>query len=225
MRVPSIFVWTHDLVALGEDGPTHQPVEQLATLRAIPNLDIVRPGDANEVSFAWKTILERRNNPAGIALTRQNIPVFNRGQQDETGTVIAGAELTSKGAYTLVDAKSKQPQVILIATGSEVQLAVAARKILEADGISTRVVSAPCLEWFEEQSASYKEEVLPKTVTARVSVEAGLALGWSKYVGPHGLSVSIEHFGASADYKTLFREFGMTTEAVVSAAKQALDQK
>ena len=225
MRVPSIFVWTHDSVALGEDGPTHQPVEQLATLRAIPNLDIVRPGDANEVSFAWKTILERRNNPAGIALTRQNIPVFNRGQQDETGTVIAGAELTSKGAYTLVDAKSKQPQVILIATGSEVQLAVAARKILEADGISTRVVSAPCLEWFEEQSASYKEEVLPKTVTARVSVEAGLALGWSKYVGPHGLSVSIEHFGASADYKTLFREFGMTTEAVVSAAKQALDQK
>lgn len=225
MRVPSIFVWTHDSVALGEDGPTHQPVEQLATLRAIPNLDIVRPGDANEVSFAWKTILERRNNPAGIALTRQNIPVFNRGQQDETGTVIAGAELTSKGAYTLVDAKSKQPQVILIATGSEVQLAVAARKILEADGISTRVVSAPCLEWFEEQSASYREEVLPKTVTARVSVEAGLALGWSKYVGPHGLSVSIEHFGASADYKTLFREFGMTTEAVVSAAKQALNQK
>jgi transketolase len=225
MRIPSIFVWTHDSVALGEDGPTHQPVEQLATLRAIPNLDIVRPGDANEVSFAWKTILERRNNPAGIALTRQNIPVFNRGQQDETGTVIAGAELTSKGAYTLVDAKSKQPQVILIATGSEVQLAVAARKILEADGISTRVVSAPCLEWFEEQSASYKEEVLPKTVTARVSVEAGLALGWSKYVGPHGLSVSIEHFGASADYKTLFREFGMTAEAVVSAAKQALDQK
>jgi transketolase len=225
MRVPTIFVWTHDSVALGEDGPTHQPVEQLATLRAIPNLDIVRPGDANEVSFAWKTILERRNNPAGIALTRQNIPVFNRGQQDETGTVIAGAELTSKGAYTLVDAKNKQPQVILIATGSEVQLAVAARNILEADGISTRVVSAPCLEWFEEQSASYKEEVLPKTVTARVSVEAGLALGWSKYVGPHGLSVSIEHFGASADYKTLFREFGMTTEAVVSAAKQALEQK
>jgi transketolase len=225
MRIPSIFVWTHDSVALGEDGPTHQPVEQLATLRAIPNLDIVRPGDANEVSFAWKTILERRNNPAGIALTRQNIPVFNRGQQDETGTVIAGAELTSKGAYTLVDAKSKQPQVILIATGSEVQLAVAARKILEADGISTRVVSAPCLEWFEEQSDSYKEDVLPKAVTARVSVEAGLALGWSKYVGPRGLSVSIEHFGASADYKTLFREFGMTTEAVVSAAKQALDHK
>ena len=225
MRVPSIFVWTHDSVALGEDGPTHQPVEQLATLRAIPNLDIVRPGDANEVSFAWKTILERRNNPAGIALTRQNIPVFARGDKDETGTVIAGAELTSKGAYTLVDAKSKQPQVILIATGSEVQLAVAARKILEADGIPTRVVSAPCLEWFEEQSDSYKEDVLPKAVTARVSVEAGLSLGWSKYIGAQGVSVSIEHFGASADYKTLFREFGMTTEAVVLAAKQALNQK
>jgi transketolase len=131
MRVPSIFVWTHDSVALGEDGPTHQPVEQLATLRAIPNLDIVRPGDANEVSFAWKTILERRSNPAGIALTRQNIPVFSRGEKDETGTVIAGAELTSKGAYTLIDAKSQQPQVILIATGSEVQLAVAARKFLK----------------------------------------------------------------------------------------------
>jgi transketolase len=224
MRVPSIFVWTHDSVALGEDGPTHQPVEQLATLRAIPNLDVVRPGDANEVSFAWKTILERRNNPAGIALTRQNIPVFGRGEKDETGTVIAGAELTSKGAYTLVDAKSQKPQVILIATGSEVQLAVAARKILEADGIATRVVSAPCLEWFEEQSDSYKEQVLPKAIKARVSVEAGLSLGWSKYVGANGVSVSIEHFGASADYKTLFREFGMTTESVVLAAKQALNE-
>jgi len=224
MRVPSIFVWTHDSVALGEDGPTHQPVEQLATLRAIPNLDVVRPGDANEVSFAWKTILERRNNPAGIALTRQNIPVFSRGEKDETGAVIAGAELTSKGAYTLVDAKSQKPQVILIATGSEVQLAVAARKILEADGIATRVVSAPCLEWFEEQSDSYKEQVLPKAIKARVSVEAGLSLGWSKYVGANGVSVSIEHFGASADYKTLFREFGMTTESVVLAAKQALNE-
>lgn len=224
MRVPSIFVWTHDSVALGEDGPTHQPVEQLATLRAIPNLDVVRPGDANEVSFAWKTILERRNNPAGIALTRQNIPVFSRGEKDETGTVIAGAELTSKGAYTLVDAKSQKPQVILIATGSEVQLAVAARKILEAEGIATRVVSAPCLEWFEEQSDSYKEQVMPKSIKARVSVEAGLSLGWSKYVGANGVSVSIEHFGASADYKTLFREFGMTTESVVLAAKQALNE-
>ena len=222
MKVPSIFVWTHDSVALGEDGPTHQPVEQLATLRAIPGLDIVRPGDANEVAYAWKTILERRHNPAGIALTRQNIPVFKREEADETGAVFASAELTSKGAYTLVDASNSKPELILIATGSEVQLAVQARAMLEAEGIKTRVVSAPCVEWFDEQSDSYKESVLPSDVHARVSVEAGLALGWSKYVGRSGESVSIEHFGASADYKTLFREFGMTTEAVVTAARKSL---
>lgn len=222
MKVPSIFVWTHDSVALGEDGPTHQPIEQLATLRAIPGLDIVRPGDANEVSYAWKTILERRHNPAGIALTRQNIPVFKRGEADETGAVFASAELTSKGAYTLIDASNSKPQLILIATGSEVQLAVEARAKLEAKGIKTRVVSAPCVEWFEEQSDTYKESVLPSKVVARVSIEAGLALGWSKYVGGSGESVSIEHFGASADYKTLFREFGMTTDDVVKAAQKSL---
>ncbi len=222
MKVPSIFVWTHDSVALGEDGPTHQPVEQLATLRAIPGLDMVRPGDANEVAYAWKTILERRSNPAGIALTRQNIPVFKRGEADETGAVFASAELTSKGAYTLIDASNSKPELILIATGSEVQLAVAARAILEAEGIKTRVVSAPCVEWFDEQSDSYQESILPADVVARVSVEAGLSLGWSKYVGRSGESVSIEHFGASADYKTLFREFGMTTEAVVKAAHKSL---
>ena len=222
MKVPSIFVWTHDSVALGEDGPTHQPVEQLATLRAIPGLDMVRPGDANEVAYAWKTILERRQKPAGIALTRQNIPVFKRGEADETGAVFASAELTSKGAYTLIDASNSKPELILIATGSEVQLAVQARTVLEAEGIKTRVVSAPCVEWFDEQSDSYKESVLPASVEARVSVEAGLALGWSKYVGRSGESVSIEHFGASADYKTLFREFGMTAEAVVKAAHKSL---
>ena len=222
MKVPSIFVWTHDSVALGEDGPTHQPVEQLATLRAIPNLDVVRPGDANEVAWAWKTILERRENPAGIALTRQNIPVFKRGEADSTGAVFAGAENTAKGAYVLVDATKSKPKVILIATGSEVQLAVAAREQLEAKGIPTRVVSAPCLEWFDEQSAEYRDLVLPSNVKARVSVEAGLSLGWSKYVGGFGRSVSIEHFGASADYKTLFREFGMTVEHVVSAAQESL---
>lgn len=216
MGVPSIFVWTHDSVALGEDGPTHQPIEQLATLRAIPNLDVVRPADANETSYAWKTILERRSNPAGIALTRQNIPVFKRGEVDASGAVFAGAENVARGAYILVDAANGEPEVILIATGSEVQLAVKAREELEASGIATRVVSAPCLEWFEEQSESYRESVLPKSVTARVSVEAGLSLGWSRYASSH---VSIEHFGASADYKTLFREFGMTTEAVVAAAK------
>jgi transketolase len=222
MKVPSIFVWTHDSVALGEDGPTHQPIEQLATLRAIPGLDIVRPGDANEVAQAWKTMLERREGPAGIALTRQNIPVFKRGEADETGAVFASASLTSKGAYVLVDAANKKPDVILIASGSEVQLAVNARAILEAKGISARVVSAPCLEWFEEQSKDYQEAVLPKSITARVSVEAGLSLGWQKYVGGKGESVSIEHFGASADYKTLFREFGITSEAVVLAAEKSL---
>ncbi|CAB4957663.1 unannotated protein [freshwater metagenome] len=216
MGVPSIFVWTHDSVALGEDGPTHQPIEQLATLRAIPNLDIVRPGDANETAYAWKTILERRKGPAGIALTRQNIPVFQRGEG------FADASNTAKGAYTLVDAANGKPKLILIATGSEVQLAVAAREQLEAAGIATRVVSAPCLEWFDEQPAAYREQVLPSKIQARVSVEAGLALGWSKYVGPFGKSVSIEHYGASADYQTLFREFGMTTEAVVSTAKDVL---
>ena len=222
MKVPSIFVWTHDSVALGEDGPTHQPVEQLATLRAIPGLDMVRPGDANEVAYAWKTILERRHNPAGIALTRQNIPVFKRGEADETGSVFASAEHTSKGAYILIDASNSKPELILIATGSELQLAVEARTRLEAEGIKTRVVSAPCVEWFDEQSDSYKESVLPSDVSARVSVEAGLSLGWSKYVGRSGESVSIEHFGASADYKTLFREFGMTTDAVVKAAHKSL---
>jgi transketolase len=222
MKTPSIFVWTHDSVALGEDGPTHQPIEQLATLRAIPQLDIVRPGDANETAYAWKTMLERREGPAGIALTRQNIPVFARGEADETGAIFAGAELTAKGAYTLVDAANGKPELILIATGSEVQLAVAARLQLEAEGISTRVVSAPCLEWFDEQSVDYRETVLPSSVTARVSVEAGLSLGWSKYVGPFGQSVSIEHFGASADYKTLFREFGITAEAVVAKARESI---
>ena len=221
MKVPTIFVWTHDSLALGEDGPTHQPVEQLATLRAIPGLDMVRPGDANETAFAWKTMLERREGPAGIALTRQNIPVFKRGEADSTGAVFAGAENTAKGAYTLVDAANGSPKLILIATGSEVQLAVAAREQLEAAGIATRVVSAPCLEWFDEQSAEYRESVLPAAVTARVSVEAGLSLGWSKYIGL-GESVSIEHFGASADYKTLFREYGITAEAVVAAAHKTL---
>ncbi len=222
MQIPSIFVWTHDSVALGEDGPTHQPIEQIATLRAIPGLDVVRPGDANEVAYAWKTMLERRQGPAGIALTRQNIPVFKRGEADSTGAVFASAENTAKGAYTLIDAGNSNPELIIIATGSEVQLAVSAREILEAEGISTRVVSAPCVEWFDEQSTEYRESVLPASVRARVSVEAGLALGWSKYIGGFGQSVSIEHFGASADYKTLFREFGMTVEAVVAAAKTSL---
>jgi transketolase len=222
MRVPSIFVWTHDSVALGEDGPTHQPIEQLSTLRAIPHLDVVRPGDANEVAWAWKTILERRKGPAGIALTRQNIPVFERGEGAASGDTLASADGVVKGAYVLAEAPSGEPDVILIATGSEVQLAVAARERLAEEGVQARVVSAPSLEWFEQQDAEYRESVLPSSVTARVSVEAGIALTWRPYLGDRGRSVSIEHFGASADYKTLFREFGITTDAVVAAAKDSL---
>ncbi|TDW28569.1 transketolase [Cryobacterium psychrophilum] len=222
MKVPSIFVWTHDSVALGEDGPTHQPIEQLATLRAIPGLDVVRPGDATETAWAWKTILERRNGPAGIALTRQNIPVFERGEGAASGETFASASNVARGAYVLAEAAGGTPDVLLIATGSEVQLAVEARAQLAGEGISARVISAPCLEWFDEQSAEYRESVLPASVTARVSIEAGIALTWSRYVGDRGRSISIEHFGASADYKTLFREFGITTEAVVAAAKDSI---
>jgi len=224
MKVPSIFVWTHDSIALGEDGPTHQPIEQLATLRAIPGLDIVRPADANEVSFAWKKILSRRLGPAGIALTRQNLPVIDRGTPDATGQVVSPASNVEFGGYILVDASNKQPDLILIATGSEVQLALAARLELEKSGTKTRVVSMPCVEWFEEQTDSYRESVLPESVQARVSVEAGLALGWAKFLA-QGDSVSIEHYGASADYKTLFTKFGITTEAVVAKANQVLGRK
>jgi transketolase len=220
--VPSIFVWTHDSVALGEDGPTHQPIEQLSTLRAIPNLAIGRPGDANEVSYAWLEILKRRGGPAGIALTRQNIPVFERGDGDASGETFASAANVAKGAYVLAEAPNGTPDVILIATGSEVQLAVDAREALKADGVQARVVSVPCLEWFEEQDEAYRESVLPKAITARVSVEAGLALTWTGIVGDQGRSVSIEHFGASADYKTLFNKFGITTDAVVAAAHESL---
>ena len=214
MGVPATYVWTHDSVALGEDGPTHQPIEHLTALRAIPNLAVVRPADANETSYAWLEILKRKNAPAGIILTRQNLPVFER-------SATAGAKNVAKGAYILEEASNSKPEVILIATGSEVQFAVEARAELEAQGIATRVVSAPCIEWFEEQSADYQESVLPKAVKARVSIEAGLTLGWRKYVGDQGLSIGIDHYGASADYATLYREFGITTEAVVAAAKKA----
>jgi len=222
MDIPSIYVWTHDSVALGEDGPTHQPIEQLASLRAIPNMTVVRPGDANETAYAWLELLKRRGGPAGIALTRQNIPVFERGECEASGDTLASAAGVAKGAYVIAEAPNGTPDVILIATGSELQLALAARETLAAEGVQARVVSAPSLEWFEEQDASYREQVLPASVTARVSVEAGLALTWGRYVGDRGRSVSIEHFGASADYQTLFREFGITAEAVVAAAKDTL---
>jgi transketolase len=221
MGVPSIYVWTHDSIGLGEDGPTHQPVEQLASLRAIPGLDVIRPADANEVAQAWKVILEHHERPAGIVLTRQNLPVFERGEGG-----FAGAENTSRGAYVLAEAQAggadTEPAVILLATGSEVALAVEARQVLQADGIPARVVSVPCLEWFDAQDPGYRESVLPAAVKARVSVEAGIAQPWHRLLGDAGRAVSLEHYGASADYKTLFREFGLTTEAVTEAARESI---
>ncbi|GAA2070716.1 transketolase [Microbacterium hatanonis] len=224
MNIPSLFVWTHDSVALGEDGPTHQPIEQLATLRAIPNFAVVRPADANETAVAWLELIRRHAGPAGIALSRQNLPVFERGDGEASGDVFASAQGVAKGAYVLAEAPNGTPDVILIATGSEVQIAVAARESLAADGINARVVSAPSLEWFAEQDEAYRESVLPKAITARVSVEAGIALTWRGIVGDKGRSVSIEHFGASADYKTLYKEFGMTAEAVVAAARETIKE-
>lgn len=222
MNIPSLFVWTHDSVALGEDGPTHQPIEQLATLRAIPNFTVVRPADANETSVVWLELLRRHGGPAGLALTRQNIPVFDRGQGEASGDTLASADQAVRGAYILAEAPGGAPDVIIIATGSEVQLAVEARETLAAEGVNARVVSAPSLEWFAEQDAEYRESVLPAAVAARVSVEAGSPLTWRGIVGDHGRSVAIDHFGASADYKTLFQKFGITAEAVVEAARETL---
>jgi transketolase len=219
MEIPSIFVWTHDSVALGEDGPTHQPVEHLAALRAIPNLAIVRPGDANETAYAWLETLKRRGGPVGLALSRQNLPVFERGDGEASGDTLASAKFVGKGAYVLAEAPNGTPDIILIATGSELQIAVESREVLAKEGINARVVSVPSQEWFAEQTDEYKESVLPASVTARVAVEAGIALPWHTWVGDKGRIVSIEHFGASADYKTLFEKFGMTTESVVAAAK------
>jgi transketolase len=221
MGVPVIYVWTHDSIGLGEDGPTHQPVEQLATLRAIPGLDVVRPADAHETAYAWKTMLERKGNPAGIALTRQAIPVLHRGADSAQGDTLAHARHTSRGGYVLAEASHK-PQVIVLATGSEVSIALEAKKELEASGIPTRVVSMPCVEWFDEQDAAYRESVLPRAIRARVSIEAGISQSWHRFVGDQGRCVSLEHFGSSADYQRLYREFGLTAEAVVSAAQESL---
>ncbi|MBT5088468.1 MAG: transketolase [Micrococcales bacterium] len=215
MGIAPIYVWTHDSVALGEDGPTHQPIEHLTALRAIPNLDIVRPADANETAQAWLAVLKNTKNPAGLVLTRQNLPVLDRSPGFGQATEV------EKGAYIYAEGSSK-PELILIATGSEVQFAVEARAALEAKGISTRVVSAPCLEWFEAQSEEYRASVLPPEVKARVSIEAGLSTGWRQYVGDAGIAIGIDHFGASADYQTLYSEFGITTAAVVSAAQKVL---
>ena len=218
MKLPVTYVWTHDSIGLGEDGPTHQPVEHLAALRAIPGLDVVRPADANETAWAWRTILEHTDRPAGICLTRQNLPTVDR----SPGAGFAPAENVARGGYVLAEATGGSPQVILIGTGSEVCLAVEARETLQAEGIPTRVVSMPCREWFDEQPAGYREQVLPVAVRARVSVEAGIAMGWRDLVGDAGRIISIDHFGASADYQTLYRQFGITAEAVVAAARDAL---
>lgn len=212
--IPSIFVWTHDSVGVGEDGPTHQPIEHLASLRAIPGLAVVRPADANETSVAWGEILRRTGQPAGLILSRQNLRTIERGVR------YASAEGVAQGGYVVSEA-SGEPQVILIATGSEVAVALDAQEQLEADGVATRVVSMPCQEWFDEQSEEYRESVLPKEVTARVSVEAGIAMGWAKYVG-QGASISIEHFGASASGEECFERFGITAKNVVEAAKKLL---
>jgi transketolase len=213
MNIGSTFVWTHDSIGLGEDGPTHQPVEHLAALRTIPNFAVVRPADANEVAHAWLSIL-RRNKPAGILLSRQNLPVVDR-------TTHAPATMVNKGAYVLKES-SKAAEVILIATGSEVSVALAAQIELEAKGIATRVVSAPCLEWFDEQPDSYKDEVLPKSTKVHVSIEAGVAQGWREYIGDSGISISLEHYGASASAATLFKEYGFTAENVVAKVSKAL---
>ncbi|WP_263730587.1 transketolase [Cellulomonas sp. SG140] len=217
MGIPTVYVWTHDSIGLGEDGPTHQPVEHLTALRAIPGLAVVRPADANETAAAWRATLERTDGPVGLILTRQNVPTFPRGEQG-----FATTDGVTRGAYTLIEASTGTPDVILIGTGSEVQLAVAAREQLEADGVPTRVVSAPCLEWFAEQDEEYRESVLPSAVRARVSVEAGIAMSWYKLLGDAGRAVSLEHYGASADYETLYREFGITAETVAAAAHESL---
>ncbi|MFJ9057992.1 transketolase [Streptomyces sp. NPDC102409] len=217
MKLPATYVWTHDSIGLGEDGPTHQPVEHLAALRAIPGLDVVRPGDANETTVCWRTILEHTDRPAGLVLTRQNLPVLDRADG-----VHAAAEGAARGAYILVEAAGSAPDVILVATGSEVQIALDARKLLVDEGLAVRVVSMPCREWFAAQPLPYQDDVLPPDVRARVSVEAAVGQGWREVVGDAGRIVSLEHYGASADYQRLYDEFGITAEAVASAARASI---
>ena len=213
MKLPSIFVWTHDSIGLGEDGPTHQPIEHFAALRAIPDFDVIRPADANEVAAAWKIIIKSRK-ASGILLSRQNLPVFDR-------TKFGSVDGVARGAYILKEA-SRSPQLILMATGSEVSLAVESAQALEESGIATRVVSIPCFEWFNQQSQTYKDEVLPPSVKARVSIEAGISQGWREYVGDAGACVSLERYGASAGANVLFKEFGFTVDNVVATAKKVL---
>ncbi len=216
MEMPVTYVWTHDSIGLGEDGPTHQPIEHVAALRAIPGLDVVRPADANETAAAWHAVLQHNNRPAGLILTRQAVPTFPRGEDG-----FNGVEDVAKGGYVLIDADG-EPDVVLVGTGSEVQYAVAARDLLAAEGVKARVVSMPCREWYDAQDQAYRDSVIPPAVKARVSVEAGIAQGWREIVGDAGRIVSIEHYGASADHVTLFREFGFTPEAVADAARESI---
>jgi len=218
MEIPSIFIFTHDSIGVGEDGPTHQPIEQLASLRAMPNLIVLRPGDANEVVEAWRIIAQLQHQPAALVLTRQNLPTFDR-------TKYAAASGTAKGAYVLADAPGGKPDVILIGTGSEVSLCVEAYEKLKAEGISARVVSMPSQEIFERQDKSYKESVLPASVTARVSVEMAATFGWERYVGLKGRKVGMHRFGASAPLKDLLKFFGFTADAVVEEARKAIAEK
>jgi transketolase len=215
MELPVTYVWTHDSVGLGEDGPTHQPIEHLWALRAIPHLEVIRPGDANETVVAWRTILERAR-PAALCLTRQNVPVFDRSAGSAGG--LASADNAARGGYVLAEGSD----VILIGTGSEVSIALDAREQLAADGISARVVSMPCVEWFNDQDESYRREVLPPTVRARVSVEAGITAPWRLFVGDAGASIGVDHFGASAAYQKIYQEFGLTAERVAAAARDSL---
>ncbi|MGC5033265.1 transketolase [Micromonospora sp. DT229] len=215
MKLPVVYVWTHDSIGLGEDGPTHQPVEHLTALRAIPGLDVVRPADANETAWAWRQALEHTDRPTALALSRQPLPTLDRSQ-------LAGAEGVAKGGYVLAEASNGKPQVIIVGTGSEVQLCLTARERLEADGTPTRVVSMPCQEWFYEQDEAYRESVLPRGVKARVSVEAGIGMSWRGIVGDCGEIVSLEHYGASAPHSVLFEQFGFTPDRIVAAAHAAL---
>lgn len=215
MSTDTYYVWTHDSIGLGEDGPTHQPVETLSALRAIPNLSVIRPADANETAQAWAAAMEYKAAPKGLALSRQNLPILE-------GTKEKARDGVRRGAYTLVAGSKDEPDVILLATGSEVQLAVEAAQQLESEGTAARVVSAPCLEWFDEQDAEYRESVLPSSVRARVSVEAGLAQSWHKYTGTFGRNVSLEHYGASAPGDELFEKFGFTSAAVADAARESI---
>ena len=221
MGIPALYVWTHDSIGVGEDGPTHQPIEHLSSLRAIPGFDVVRPADANETAVAWRTVLERQERPAGLVLSRQNLPVWTREDVPGEGEKYASAEGAARGGYVMADTEGT-PDVIIIATGSEVEVAIEARQQLAQQGVFARVVSMPCREWFDEQSEQYRESVLPSSVAARVSVEAGVAMSWHDLLGSAGRAVSIEHFGASADAKTLYREFGITPQAVVAAAQESI---